>query len=92
MDDIGEFLNGLRPLDIVVPIDNVNGSVGVLFSTIDDADAALERDKDSIGSRYIDVIRIPRAEYYRMAVDSMSREDGGGDASNMMGADGEPSH
>ena len=87
LDDIAEFLNGLRPLDIVVPTNNTNGSIGVLFSTLADVDAVMKRDKDSIGSRYIDVIRIPRSEYYNMALDSVSRESDG-DA-NMMGADGE---
>jgi hypothetical protein len=92
IDDIAQFLSGLNPLDIVVPKVNESGSVGVLFASIDDADAAMQRDKDSIGSRYIDVIRIPRMEYYQMANDSIMRNYGThgegleGEA-NMMGAD-----
>jgi heterogeneous nuclear ribonucleoprotein F/H len=90
LDDVTEFLNGLHPLDIVVPKDNENGSIGVLFCNINDAEAALERDKDTIGSRYIDVIRIPRMEFYRMAHDSvMSGAGGGGEGTegNLQGAD-----
>ena len=93
LDDITDFLSGLIPLDIVVPNDNENGSIGVLFATIDDANAALERDKDNMGSRYIDVIRIPRSEYYQMAMESVARgssvSECGSDAvnENMMRAD-----
>lgn len=92
IDDLAEFLKGLNPIDIVVPKANDNGILGVLFSSTEDADAAMRRDKDSIGTRYIDVIRIPRVEYYRMAQDSISRdygEDGNGlqALANMQGAD-----
>lgn len=70
--DVTEFLNGLHPIDVIVPTkDNKTGSVGVLFSNMDDAEAALQRNKDTIGSRYIDVILIRRSEYYRMAAEAV---------------------
>ena len=87
LDDITQFLTGIPPLDIVVPKNNKNGSVGVLFASVDDANAALERDKDTIGSRYIDVIRIPRAEYYSMAADSMAKSSAGDSSANLLEAD-----
>ena len=76
LHDIDDFLNGLRPIDIIIPKENPSGSVALLFSNARDADACMELDRKPIGSRYVDAIRIHRAEYYLMALESLCRDYG----------------
>ncbi len=45
----------------------------MLLSSMEDVASALERNKGTMGSRYVSVIRISREEYYGMAHEAMLR-------------------
>jgi heterogeneous nuclear ribonucleoprotein F/H len=66
--DLANFLNGLQPLDMVVQYAQgvPTQSIAVLFKDFKDVEEALKLHRKYIGSRYVNVIRCRRDEYFHI--------------------------
>jgi heterogeneous nuclear ribonucleoprotein F/H len=66
--DLAKFLNGLQPIDMVVQFRNgvSTGNIAVLFKSSDDAVEALKLHRQYIGTRYVNVLRCRRDEYFHI--------------------------
>lgn len=67
--DLANFLNGLQPIDMVVQYANggiPTQSIAILFKDFKDVEEALKLHRKYIGSRYVNVIRCRRDEYFHI--------------------------
>jgi hypothetical protein len=66
LDDINQFLGKVKPIDIV-PVYSKEGKLMhalALFGNLDDVDLACTKHKNLMGSRYIEIFKIRREDYY----------------------------
>jgi hypothetical protein len=66
--DLAQFLDGLQPLDMVVQFRKgaPTGNIAVLFHRHEDALQALKLNRKYIGTRYVNVMRCRRDEYFHI--------------------------
>ena len=70
--DIILFFNEWKPIDIIFK--QINANAFVLFATLSDCAGALQKDRVSMGKRYIVVKSASRLEYYEAAAARLGGE------------------
>jgi len=82
LEDIAMFFQGLDILDVVLPEQQGHASdrAWVLFSSASDIPAALARDRQYIGRRYIEVFQSARREFYKAAYELQMQGESAADA------------